>query len=326
MQRLMPDSNKTKAEQILQRKFRQSVLISGTLLASAVLLIRSELKGLPNRTELGPRIVALDYQPVALGGGSRSGARLVGSWRLLADDARFGGLSALAFSRGQFVALTDSGVVARFPRPQAGAVLALAELPDGPGDKAFKLNRDSEALAADPDGRGWWVAFENRNEVWLYDPLFLHALRRVPVRGAGLGRNRGIEGMAADGGGLLLFPESGGQAFRPGRSPFIPIDGLSGWISDAAVLPDGSLALLNRRPTLIGLTNSLVILEKWGSAYRARQSWRIPVGRLDNIEGLAVEPLPSGAIRLWMVTDNNLQQRRRTLLVAVEIRPRPARR
>ena len=322
----MPDSSKTEAEQTLQRKFRKSWLIAGTLLALSVLLFRLELKRLPDRAELGPRNMLLRYQPVVLGDGSVPGLRIVGAWRLLAEDSRFGGLSALALSNGHFVALTDSGVVARFPGPQARAIMTLDELPGGPGNKAFKFNRDSEALVADPAGRGWWVAFENRNEVWLYAPLFRRALGRVPVRGAGLSRNRGIEGMVADRDGLLLFPESGGQAFRPGRKAHIPIEGVSGWISDAAVLPDGSLALLNRRPTPIGLANILVILEQSGSGYRARHSWQIPVGRLDNIEGLAAEPLPGGAMRLWMVTDNNLQQRRRTLLVAVELRPRPARR
>lgn len=325
MQRLMRDSSKTEAEQTLQRKFRKSALISGTLLAFAVLLFRSELKRLPNRSELGLRTTSLHYQPVALGGGSGSGAPVVEAWRLLADDPRFGGLSALALSNGQFVALTDSGGVARFPKPRRGAFLNLRELPSGPGDKAFKLNRDSEALAADPLGRGWWVAFENRDQIWLYDDTFGRAFRHVAIKDAGLARNRGIEGIIASRDALLLFPESGGRVIRPGSRSTASIEGVPGWISDAARLPDGRLAVIARRPTLIGFHNRLFVLEPAGRGYRATKTWRIPVGRLDNVEGLAAEPLPGGAMRLWMVTDNNLQQRRRTLLVAVEIRPQPAR-
>ncbi|HET7709521.1 MAG TPA: esterase-like activity of phytase family protein [Sphingomicrobium sp.] len=310
----------------MQREFRKSWLIPGTLLAFMVLFCRSLLDRLPNRLELGPRSISLHYQPVGLNPGSDPGFRVIGAWRLLAEDPRFGGLSALALTRDGFVAVTDSGVVVRFPRPtRPSAKARLAELPGGPGAAGFKVNRDSEALAGDPLGRGWWVAFENRDELWLYDPSFGRALGRAAIRGTGLRRNRGIEGMVADRDGLLLFPESGGKALAPGRNEALTIEGVSGWVSDATVLPDGSLAVVNRRPTPIGLSNRLVMLERLGPAYRPSQSWRIPVGRLDNVEGVAAEPGPGGAMRLWMVTDNNLQKRRPTLLIGVELRPRPAR-
>ena len=52
----------------------------------------------------------------------------------------------------------------------------------------------------------------------------------------------------------------------------------------------------------------------------------IPVGRLDNVEGLSAELMPDGSTRLWMVTDNNLQQRRPTLLIAVDLKPPLSRR
>lgn len=292
----------------------------------AVLLFRAGLNRLPNRTELGPKTVTLHYQPVRLEAGSGSGFQVVGAWRLLTDDLRFGGLSALALNEAGFIALTDSGVVARFPKPgAASASLSLAELPAGPRSGGFKVNRDSEALVADPEGRGWWVAFENRDELWLYDPAFTRALSRRRVVAAGLSRNRGIEGMVADKAGMLLFRESGGDALRLGQGETVPIRSLSGWISDAVRLPGGGLAVLNRRPTPIGLANWLVMLEQIDGGYGAGEAWRIPVGRLDNVEGLAAESMPGGGVRLWMVTDNNLQQRRPTLLLALELRPRPAR-
>lgn len=321
----MPDSNKTEAEQPVQREFRKSWLIAGTLLALAVLLFRWELNRLPNRTELGPRTVTLRFQPVAVGRGSSDDFRVVGAWRLLAEDSRFGGLSALAISGKEFIALSDSGVVARFPEPSATATkLDLDELPGGPRDSGFKANRDSEALLLDPLGRGWWVAFENRNEVWLYDRSFDRSLSRIHLSGAGLGWNRGIEGMVADRENILLFPESGGRTSRLGGSEDRAISGISGWLSDVARLPDGRLIVLNRQPAAIGLRNFLVVLEKVGAGYRASQSWHIPLGRLDNVEGLAVQPR-SDRVRLWMVTDNNFQQRRPTLLIAVDLKLPPAR-
>ena len=327
MQRLMRDSTKTEPERAVQREFRRNWLISAVILVFAVLLFRAELNRLPNRTEVGQRTVPLLFQPVTLEPGSGDNFHLVGAWRLLADDRRFGGFSALASTEPGFIGLTDSGVVARFPRPNRnGSNVTLRELPNGPGAAGFKVNRDSEALVADLRGRGWWVAFENRNEVWLYDQAFTTAIKRVPVNGRGLMRNRGIEGMIAVDQGIVLFPERGGEAFFLGGTGKFRAGGVSGWVSDAASLPDGRLALINRQPTPIGLRNRLVILARRDSAYSPQQSWTIPVGRLDNVEGLAVELMPGRGTRIWLVTDNGLQQRRPTLLIAVEIRRRPARR
>jgi hypothetical protein len=130
--------------------------------------------------------------------------------------------------------------------------------------------------------------------------------------------------MVAEGGRLILFPEWGSRAIRAGKR--VAISGVAGWLSDAARLPDGQILVVNRRPTPIGLSNFLVPLRRDGAGYAAVARWRIPVGRLDNVEALAAEPLPGGGLRFWVMTDNNLQQRRPTLLMALELRPRPARR
>ena len=297
----------------------------GAILALSVLLFRAELSRLPNRIEVGSRTVPLHYQPVELDSGSVGPFRIVGAWRLFADDPRFGGISALAVDGGELIAISDSAVVARFPKPGLKeSWVTLRELPGGPGRAGFKVNRDSEVLLGDPKGRGWWVAFENRDELWLYDRAFGRAIKRIGINGSDLGSNRGIEGMVAQGEHLLLFPESGGRAIQ--LEPVISrrISGVSGWLSDAVRLPTGTILLVNRRPTLIGLGNSLILLEADGAGYRATGHWRIPVGRLDNVEALAAEPTAGGGVRLWMMTDNNLQQRRRTLLLALELRPRPA--
>ena len=326
MQRLMHDPSKTEAERPVQLEFRKSWLLPGALLALSVLLFRAELSRLPNRIEVGERTVSLRYEPAALDSGSVGPFQIVGAWRLLADDPRFGGISALAVDESELIAISDSAVVARFPKPgMENARVSLRELPGGPGRAGFKVNRDSEALVADPMGRGWWVAFENRDELWLYDRRFGRALERVSFDASGLGRNRGVEGMSADGEQLLLFPERGGRALQLDPAATLPISGISGWLSDAVRLPNGRILLVNRRPTPIGLSNSLVLLEKGAGGYLARRHWRIPLGRLDNVEALAAEPLAGGGTRLWMMTDNNLQQRRPTLLLALELRPRPVR-
>jgi len=326
MQRVMRDSNKTEAERLVQLQFSKNRLLPGAILALSILLFRAELSRLPNRIEVGSRTVPLRYEPVALDSGSVGPFRIVGAWRLLVDDPRFGGISALAVDGRSLIAISDSAVVARFPKPGLkGPRVSLVELPAGPGRAGFKVNRDSEALLADPKGRGWWVAFENRDELWLYDRRFGRALQRLGINASDLGRNRGIEGMVAGGEHMLLFPERGGRAIQLDPVATGLISGMSGWLSDAVRLPSGAILVVNRRPTPIGLSNSLVALEAEGVGYRARRHWPIPVGRLDNVEALAAEPIAGGGVRLWMMTDNNLQQRRPTLLLALELRPQPAR-
>jgi hypothetical protein len=322
----MSNSTKTEAERAVQRQFRIAWLVAGAFLAFLVLLFRAELNRLPNRVELGPRAVPLRFEPVALGTSSVGPFQVVGSWRLFADDSRFGGISGLAVDGDSLVAVTDSGVIARFPRPDGSdSEVSLRELPDGPGQPGFKVNRDSEALLADPAGGGWWIAFENRDELWLYDRGFRKSLRRVALNRRGLARNRGIEGVVSDGAGLLLFPERGGRAIGMGKTGNSRILGIAGWLSEAVRLPGGQLLVINRRPTPVGLTNDLVVLGRKSADYRAAAQWRLPVGRLDNVEGLAAERMPGGAVRLWVMTDNNFQRRHPTLLIALELRPRPAR-
>jgi hypothetical protein len=82
---------------------------------------------------------------------------------------------------------------------------------------------------------------------------------------------------------LLLFPERGGRALRLDPASTLPIRGISGWLSDAVRLPNGRILVVNRRPTPVGLSNSLVLLERDAGGYQARRRWRIPVGRLDNV-------------------------------------------
>ena len=322
----MPDSSKTEAERVMQREFRKVVAAAACLALAAIILVAGYIvHRLPSRVELGHRALPLRYVPISLGQDWLGPFAIVGTWQASTDDPRFGGISALAIDGREFFAISDSGVVARFPKPGAApAYVSLDELPDGPGDPGFKFNRDSEALVADPGGRGWWVAFENRNALWLFDKGFSRVLERRSIDAAGFGRNRGIEGMAVADGRLLLFPEVGGRALRMNGQQ-VSINGVNGWIGDAVALGNGDMLIATRTLTPIGLINRMALMKRDRDGYRARAAWRIPVDRLGNVEALAVEARPDGALRLWIMTDNNLQQRRPTLLIALELRPRPAR-
>ena len=266
--------------------------------------------------------------PVQLGHDRFGPYRLAGAWRVRSDDPRFGGVSGLAVDGPALLALTDSGAVIRFARPGAGrGPASIRELPGGPGDPAYKSRRDSEALVSDPAGRGWWVAFENRNELWLYDPGFTRPLGRVRLGVGRWPRNRGIEALATADGALLLFPERGDAVITAGRGPAgsMAIENSGPRISDAARLPSGQLIVLNRSLTPRGFSSSLTRLERTSGDFRYGKRVRLDLAPLDNAEAIAAERLPDGRTRLWLMTDDNFSRPLRTLLIALDMPPAPER-
>jgi hypothetical protein len=295
----------------------------------AVLLFGRWASTLPDRTELGPRAAVVRFDSATLDSRGFSPLALAGAWSLTSSDPRLGGVSALAVEGDSLIALTDSGVIVRFAKPGGGSVKALIrELPGGPEGARFKSRRDSEALLRDSAGRGWWVAFENRNQVWLYDQAFGRALGRIDFGKKRWPRNRGIEGLASEEDALLLYPERGDQVVevRGSSEQAIPIANPAGRISDAARLPSGELVVVNRHVTAAGFVNSIGLMERTRTGFRYRDRIPLSVSPLDNVEALAPERLPDGRIRLWLMTDDNFQRPMRTLLIALDwpIRP-PAR-
>ena len=184
-------------------------------------------------------------------------------------------------------------------------------------------NRDSEALVRDSRGRGWWVAFENHHQLWLFDPGFGRALQRIDLGRRGWRANRGIEGLAADGPALLLLHEDGDHLLRVTgtRARSIRIAGARGRVSDVAAIGPGRYFAVERRVTPMGFRNALVSLEKSGSGYRFGRRIALPLGPFDNVEAIAVERRAGGGLRLWLMTDDNFQRPLRTLLIALDWPP-----
>ncbi|HMI41095.1 MAG TPA: esterase-like activity of phytase family protein [Sphingomicrobium sp.] len=272
----------------------------------------------PDQMLLPRRTVAIHFEPVKFDAARFAPLRLAGAWSLAANDPRFGGVSALAIDKAGLVAVTDAGAVIRFARPSDQPAAAdIEDLPNGPGRPGYKRHRDAEALARDPAGRGWWVAFENHNQLWLYDRDFSRALERIDFGRRRWPRNKGIEAMLAEPGGLLLLPEAGTSVvrFRGSRMRSSPMANPKGRLSEAVRLPDGPTMVLARRAALDGFHNALVLLLPGD---RLGQPIKLGLGPLDNAEALAVEPVPNGT-RLWLMTDDNFRWPMRTLLVALDL-------
>lgn len=305
----MSDSRLKLAERPWQRLF-----ILFLLLPCLALLRGSALDGRPDRTPRPPATAEVRLEPLALPsapGTLRPGAL----WALSSPEPRFGGLSALAIEGEELIAITDSGAVVRWPR--GGGTASFRDLPAGPGRPEWKVHRDSEALVRDPVAGGWWVTFEQFHSAWRYDEGFTRALERRDVPLATRWRNWGLEGAIPRKGGLLLLAENGGGVALPSaarvtvRAP--------AQIADAARLADGRVVVALRTARPWGLVNRLGWLRGEGSGYAAEPFATLPLGRWDNVEGLAAETLPGGSTRLWFVTDDDF--RRRTLLGWVEIAP-----
>ena len=310
------------AERPLQLSFSKAALLSHLALIGLLGLFAWWLDSRPDRAILPPRTVALHVEPVLFDPARFAPLRLARAWRLTADDPRFGGVSGLAVDEAGLIALTDAGAVIRFARPTGRRATAVVmDLPTGPGRPGYKKHRDSEALARDPAGRGWWVAFENHHQLWLYDRNFSRAIGRIDLGEDRWPHNKGVEAMLADLGGLLLLPENGEEVIRirKAQAHRALLGKPIGRLSEAVRLPDRGILLIARRAGPSGFRNALVPLLRGD---RLGQPIALGLGRLDNAEALAAEPI-AGGTRLWLMTDDNFSWPMRTLLVALDF---PARR
>ncbi len=268
----------------------KTLLFNGLIMAGVVYSAYAAMHGLSNRRASPDRLVPLDYQPVAPP--AIDGAHVEGAWRVSADDPRFGGISGLAMSGGRLLAISDSGTVMLLDPPGTHAsYVLLHDLPAVAGRPDRKSGRDSEALLRDPAGRGWWVAFEQRHSLLLYDMRFNRLIERRRVDGRNLASNRGIEALYTQGSKIRGLAESLG-------------------VSDATRLPDGRLLLLKREIGLSGISTRLIA---------RRLDLPFTLGALANPEAIASTPLAGGGARVWIMTDNDFRPGLETLLVAIDL-------
>ncbi|OYY91269.1 MAG: hypothetical protein B7Y45_04145 [Sphingomonas sp. 28-66-16] len=278
---------------------------------------------------------AFRARPVALFPGTPERRRLGAlvferGYVLASGDPEFGGFSSLLVDGDRFVLLSDSGEAIGFRLDQAGGLKErrFATLREGPGSGWDKADRDSESMTIDPATRQLWVGFENSNEIWRYAPGFARAeTHSAPPAMHDWPGNRGPEAMVRlrDGRFVVIgesepWPGGKGRAAirfdgdptihprRGIRFSYLPPKGYSP--SDITELPDGRLAILNRRFTVFaGFRVVLTLIDpraiRAGALVKGIELARFaPPSLHDNYEGIAAVR-EQGAIKLWIVSDDN---------------------
>lgn len=226
-----------------------------------------------------------------------------------------------------FVTLSDRGtwirgVLSRGPSG-AGAVTGVTVTDRGPLLRAYggplrPGERDAESIAQ--AGGAFWVAFEGEGPRGLgrvdrYDDLALppKKLRSDPDFRR-FGDNAGLEALAADADGTLYAipeePPGGAGAFPVYRwrsgvwdRPFTVRREGRFLVSGADVGPDGRLYVLERDFLGLGFRTRVRSVDLSGGDERLELE--TPVGRHDNLEGIAVRRDAAGRIRITMISDDN---------------------
>ena len=324
-------------EQLWRSRTKRSLFL---LLVLAALATNLPLP--PDPAPPGPAVATLTFSPVALDE-SDPGRRRIGSlfylggWVLSSDSARFGGLSSLHVEGGEATALSDDGTLFRFALPagRGQEPVRIDPLGDGPGPATLKSNRDTESMVI--LGPWLWAGFEKHNMVWRYRLADLRAAASAQPRLMRDWRaNSGAEGMVRLGDGrFLVFCEcpddnrplsdvvlfEGDPADPRTPSVLLHYRRVPGYrVSDATLLPDGRLLMVNRRfEWLEGVSAALTVADsrdlRAGAVIEGREIARLrPPLTVDNMEGVSVT-IEDGRTIVWLVSDDNFFPLQRTLLL-----------
>lgn len=317
-------------------------------LAAAWLLLATIVRPGPPMPPPGPgaatlRVSGVPLDPADPGRTALGPLRFLGGWQLASDDPRFGGISGLHVEGGSVFAISDIGLVTRFPLPSGPGRLPVRfdPLDSGPGPRGRKSNRDSEALLV--LGERFWVSFERQNMIWRYDRATLAArgsARPAPLRR--LGGNSGVEALVrlADGrflalvegrddgrtlGQAVLFAGDPAEAGTPARR--LRHRRPAGYrATDAALLPDGDILILFRRFTWLGGFSSRLALARVGrgDVIESREIAALaPPLASDNMEALSVTR-EDGRTIVWIASDDNFSPLQRALLLKFELTAPPS--
>jgi hypothetical protein len=260
-----------------------------------------------------------------------AGATLIGSYRWVLDDPRFGGLSGITLSDdgARFVAIGDRAIFVTGDIIRDGDVVTAINADPiipmaGPTGRALlRAESDSEGLAIARDG-AIYVSFE-----------WMHGLRRFagPDQPASelitsplfdtLQTNAGLEALAIDtDGALYALPERSGAADLPFAvyrwqngvwdQPFAIARRGAFLIAGADIGPDGRLYVLERDFVGIGFRSRVRRFDLTGG--QEVTIFETGIGTHDNLEGISVWRDAQG-LRLTLISDDNFNFFQQTTLV-----------
>lgn len=268
-----------------------------------------------------------------------AGLTLEAVWQLTGRNDHFGGYSALvSLGRDGFLAGSDRGRFLRFSVPAAGQPeTAMGWL--APSRNKDKTAVDIESLTRDPMSGRLWAGYEGRNAIERFSPDLRKARRVKPAAMRNWPANGGPEALAhlRDGRFLVLAESRGGWFDPTGPALLFPRDPVTGakpvkfrfqapqgfLATDVAQLPDGRVLILARSLTLAippRFSAKLILADPgtiragkvWSGKEIAQLDGAVP---MDNFEGMAINPLPEGAVEIWIISDDNTSALQRSLLL-----------
>jgi hypothetical protein len=266
-----------------------------------------------------------------------SGMTLAGAWQLESQESNFGGLSGLAVLRsGALLAISDAGAFIWIGiDPETGGpdgLGAISYMRDLGGNYfANKRDGDSEGLSL-RDGIAF-VSFEQDHRISAFDlETCGSAARAAPVvslapviDGKLLQDNRGPEAFTFAGESL----EVGFEMRTGGGSPIGRIN-TDGTLSELTYTEQPLFFLMTGMDTRNDI--SARIFRAYDPVRGARVMLQVDradarIGDglfkqplpVDNFEGVAIGQAPSGATRIWLISDDNFSGNQRTLLLALDL-------
>jgi len=314
--------------------------VTALLLFANILAATAQSRSAPHDTGVP---IAIQWAPVPLNpedpSQTTAGAFTYAGGLVLTSDAtdRLHGLSDLAITgTDRITAVGDEGVIvtARLLLSPSGGLIGVTDgrltILVGPDGQPLpsKAEADSEGLALFPNGDRL-VSFERHHRIWLY-PASGGPPREVPRPNVTFAdANGGMEALAPDPDhgrdAYIVGAETTGQTWRchmsGGCLPGAAVDRREGLALVAIrLLPGGRTAVLLRGSS--AATGSRAMLRVLhGREVEAELELKRPL-TVDNFEGVATVARPNGAIRFYVVSDDNASPRQRTLLLAFDWRRR----
>jgi hypothetical protein len=293
------------------------------------------------------RAVEVDAVPVVFDEARVGQLQFRGGLALSSEDPVFGGFSGLeVLEDGRLVAISDNGdwFEARLVLDEAGALIGVANMRtalmrDEHG-LPFENKRagDSEGLAQLPDGR-FAVSFEQTQSLRIYDlnrdgPFGPARAGPLLADSADLPSNVGLEALAATADGALLVGAEGGEARATplwlaqlgAGEPVAPVGqyraGRGFSLTSLDRLPGGGFVALERfyAPVIGARIRIMRFAEGVLHDVQPEQLALIaPPMPIDNFEAISAVRTADGAVRLYILSDDNFRDRQRTLLLAFDL-------